>query len=97
MAKNRKKKPAADASSSSSSSSPSSPSSPAAAASTANTPADVAMRAGNYAAVRALANAGDDTAKKLLGLVTIDLYQVAAGLVGLAVVIMIAILTLTHP
>ena len=57
-------------------------------------PADAAFKAGNYAGVRALAKSGSDSAKKLLGLVTIDMGQIAVGLFAMVVVLVAAFITL---
>ncbi len=58
--------------------------------------AEIAFEKGNFAAVHALAKSGDEAAQKLLPLTTIDMKQVAAGIIALAVTLTIAIFTLGH-
>jgi len=69
------------------------PATPAAATSTPNTPAEVAFARGNYSAVRHMAKAGDESAKKLEPLTEIDMKQIAAGVVAFIVVLTIVFFT----
>src|ERR1044071_5628826 len=103
MAKNRKKKAkdkdAAASSASDSSSSPSaSPSTSSAPASSSSsvpaTAADVAMKSGNYSAVRHMAAHNDAKAQALLPLTQIDMGQIIVGLIGMLVVLTVAFFVL---
>ena len=95
MAKNRKKKakdkdeaaaptPAAASPSASSSSSSMAP----------VTAADVALKAGNFAAIRVMAAKHDAKAEALLPLTQIDMGQIVVGLIGMLVVLSVAFFTL---
>ena len=58
-------------------------------------PIDVAFAAGNYAAVRAMAKSDlGEKVKMLTSLVTIDRVQVAIGVATVALLLLIALLTL---
>jgi len=97
MAKNRKKKAdKTDSTDDKSTTASSAPASAAAAASTPATPAEALFAKGNFAAVHALAKKGDESAKKLLPLTTVDIGQVACGIVALAIVLTICLLTFNH-
>ena len=74
---------------------PASASTSAAATSKPDQPIDAAFAAGNYAAVRIMGRKElTEKAKMLLELVKIDRVQVIVGLVALAIVLLVAVLTL---
>ena len=97
MAKNRKKKSASSDTSGPSGPAPSSsaaPSSSKAPGTPADKAVDAAFAAGNYSAIRHLAMANNAEAARLLPLTTVDMGQVAMGVIAMIVVLTVAFFVL---
>ena len=93
MAKNRKKK-AKDKDEAAPASSPPPSASPPPASSGPVEAADIALKAGNFAAIRIMATGNDKKAQALLPMTQVDMGQVVVGLIAMLIVLAVAFFVL---